>query len=104
MARQAAHGGRSLPTLAAATLLVAGTASLVPGATASAGGQRIRHVLLISVDGLHQSDVDWFVDTHPHSTLASLVAHGVDYTEAATPIPSDSFPGMVAQATAATRP
>ncbi|MBV9293274.1 MAG: alkaline phosphatase family protein [Frankiales bacterium] len=53
----------------------------------------------MSVDGLHQSDVDWFVATHPHSTLARLVGSGVDYTEAATPIPSDSFPGMLAQAT-----
>ena len=59
----------------------------------------VQHVLLISVDGLHQSDLVWFVQTHPQSTLAALVAEGVDYSNASTPFPSDSFPGMVAQAT-----
>jgi hypothetical protein len=56
-------------------------------------------VLLISVDGLHESDLQRFVAAHPHSTLAQLAGHGVDYTNAQTPIPSDSFPGMVAQVT-----
>ncbi|MGF1427888.1 alkaline phosphatase family protein [Kitasatospora sp. LaBMicrA B282] len=58
-----------------------------------------KHVLLISVDGLHQSDLSWYVAQHPHSALAKLVGGGVDYTDAQTTIPSDSFPGMVAQAT-----
>lgn len=62
-------------------------------------GGRGAHVLLVSVDGLHQSDVDWYVSTHPSSTMAGLVAHGVDYTKASTPFPSDSFPGLVAQVT-----
>ncbi|MDQ6617497.1 MAG: alkaline phosphatase family protein, partial [Actinomycetota bacterium] len=51
------------------------------------------------MDGLHQSDVDWYVSTHASSTMAALVAHGVDYTRASTPFPSDSFPGLVAQVT-----
>jgi len=59
----------------------------------------VKHVLLISVDGLHQSDVDWYVSKRPRSELAKLVAGGADYTEAQTPIPSDSFPGMTAQVT-----
>lgn len=58
-----------------------------------------KHVLLISVDGLHQADLDWFVSTHPNSTLAHLVRDGVEYTHAQTPFPSDSFPGMVARVT-----
>jgi hypothetical protein len=58
-----------------------------------------QHVLLISVDGLHQSDLDWYVAHHPGSTLAQLSHRGTDYTHAMTPVPSDSFPGMVAQAT-----
>ncbi len=62
-------------------------------------GGRGAHVLLVSVDGLHQSDLDWYVSTHPASTMAALVAHGVDYTKASTPFPSDSFPGLVAQVT-----
>jgi hypothetical protein len=57
------------------------------------------HVLLLSVDGLHQSDLSWYAKAHPHSALASLVGSGVEFTGAQTPIPSDSFPGMVAQVT-----
>jgi hypothetical protein len=59
----------------------------------------IAHVLLISVDGLHQSDVEWYVSHHPGSELAKLVSGGSEYTGAHTPIPSDSFPGMTAQVT-----
>ncbi len=59
----------------------------------------IKHVLLISVDGLHQGDLDWFVKNNPASTLAAMVNNGVLYNNAATPFPSDSFPGMVGQVT-----
>jgi hypothetical protein len=59
----------------------------------------ISHVLLISVDGLHQSDVEWYVSNHPGSELAKLVGGGAEYSQAQTPIPSDSFPGMTAQVT-----
>jgi hypothetical protein len=59
----------------------------------------VQHVLLISVDGLHQSDLAWYVQNHPESTLAALTTQGVDYLNASTPFPSDSFPGMVGQAT-----
>jgi hypothetical protein len=59
----------------------------------------IEHVLLISVDGMHQSDLTWYVQHHPNSTLAKLVAQGVEYSSASTPFPSDSFPGMVGQVT-----
>ncbi|MFC5502995.1 alkaline phosphatase family protein [Lysinimonas soli] len=58
-----------------------------------------RHVLLLSVDGLHQKDLDWYVHAHPSSALAKLVARGTSYTRAQTPVPSDSFPGMIAQVT-----
>jgi hypothetical protein len=60
---------------------------------------RPQHVLLLSVDGLHQSDLTTYVAGHPHSALASLVGDGVEFTRAQTPVPSDSFPGMVAQVT-----
>ena len=62
-------------------------------------GSSVAHVLLISVDGLHQSDVEWYVHNHPGSELAKLVGGGAEYARAQTPIPSDSFPGMTAQAT-----
>jgi Type I phosphodiesterase / nucleotide pyrophosphatase len=60
---------------------------------------KVEHVLLISVDGMHQSDLAWYVQTHPNSTLAMLMAQGINYSNASTPFPSDSFPGMVGQVT-----
>ncbi|WP_131989491.1 alkaline phosphatase family protein [Chthoniobacter flavus] len=62
-------------------------------------GKLVNHVLLISVDGLHQSDLASYIRSHPKSTLAALAASGVNYINASTPFPSDSFPGMVGQAT-----
>jgi hypothetical protein len=58
-----------------------------------------KHVLLLSVDGLHQSDLTWYVARHPQSALARLVGGGTEYTHAHTTTPSDSFPGMVGQFT-----
>jgi len=89
----------------AISLLIASALGNIPGAFA--GDRRndeqhddsIKHVLLISVDGLHQGDLDWYVNQHPNSTLAKLVNAGVEYTNARTPFPSDSFPGMVGQVT-----
>jgi hypothetical protein len=51
------------------------------------------------MDGMHQSDLDWYVRTHPTSALAALVRGGTSYRNARTPFPSDSFPGMVGQMT-----
>ncbi|MGH3717975.1 MAG: alkaline phosphatase family protein [Pseudonocardiaceae bacterium] len=89
---------RRTTVLAAAVL----SGALIAPAAAAAdpshqGGSR--HVLLLSVDGLHQADLSWYVAHHPASALAALVHRGVDFTHASTPVPSDSFPGMVAQAT-----
>jgi hypothetical protein len=64
-----------------------------------AGGPAFKHVLLLSVDGLHQSDLQWYVQEHPSSALAKLAHRGVEFTHAQTPFPSDSFPGMVGQVT-----
>ncbi|HEV2413489.1 MAG TPA: alkaline phosphatase family protein [Candidatus Dormibacteraeota bacterium] len=66
---------------------------------AGADERASRHVLLISVDGLHEQDLAWYVAKHPGSTLAELVRRGVNFTGAMTPFPSDSFPGMVGQVT-----
>jgi hypothetical protein len=56
-------------------------------------------VLLLSIDGMHQSDLRWWVSNYPHSNLALLARGGAQYTRAMTPVPSDSFPGMVGQVT-----
>ena len=56
----------------------------------------VKHVLLISVDGLHALDLSNYVNAHRDSTLASLSNHGITYTNAVTSSPSDSFPGLAA--------
>ena len=81
--------------LTAAVVLPAATAP----ASASAKDKASPHVLLISVDGMHQPDLAHFVAAHPRSALASLVKRGRSWTHAQTPVPSDSFPGMLAQVT-----
>ena len=62
-------------------------------------GRKIRHVLLISVDGLHALDVANYVTAHPGSALAALAGHGITYSNARTPANSDSFPGLLALVT-----
>src|SRR5208282_4504625 len=57
---------------------------------------KIKHILLISVDGLHALDLSNYVKSHSNSTLAHLSSHGVTYTNAAASTPSDSFPGLAA--------
>ncbi|MEM5387825.1 alkaline phosphatase family protein [Paraburkholderia phymatum] len=61
--------------------------------------QQYTHVLLISVDGMHEADLVNYIKTHPNSTFAKLVQHGVEYTHASTSKPSDSYPGLLAFAT-----
>jgi hypothetical protein len=94
-----------LPAVSAATALAVGV--LAPTASAHPswsprGWHRhnsISHVLLISVDGLHQSDLEWYVRSHPRSELAELAYGGSDFLNAQTQIPSDSFPGIVGEVT-----
>jgi predicted AlkP superfamily pyrophosphatase or phosphodiesterase len=57
------------------------------------------NLALISVDGLHQQDLTWYVRNNPHSVPAALAAEGVEYSNAETPFPSDSSPGMTGQVT-----
>ena len=86
-------------TLAACAVSIAGA-----GADA-AQPQRLapmRHVLLISVDGLHQADLANWIAHNPTSALAQLSASGVTYTAARTTTPSDSFPGLLAMVTGGT--
>lgn len=73
-------------------------------------GNRIRHVLLISVDGMHEVDLlncakglSTVNDGTPYCpALAALAGHAVNYTAASTSRPSDSFPGLMSIVTGAT--
>jgi hypothetical protein len=64
----------------------------------------IRHVLLISIDGMHELDflncsqgIPGVNSGLPYcQNLAQLAQHGVQYTDATTSKPSDSFPGLMA--------
>jgi predicted AlkP superfamily pyrophosphatase or phosphodiesterase len=60
---------------------------------------KIKHVLLISVDGLHGLDVANYISTHPGSAMAELSRHGIRYSNAHTPAHTDSFPGLLALVT-----
>src|SRR5215468_1550704 len=70
------------------------------------GEQRVHHVLLISIDGMHAVDLARFTAEHPASRLAELAGRGVEFTNAwvnrldGSPTnPSDSFPGLLALTT-----
>ncbi|HUE25715.1 MAG TPA: alkaline phosphatase family protein, partial [Solirubrobacteraceae bacterium] len=81
---------------AIAAVAIGGTVAMsAPSASAHHKGQ-IRHVLLISVDGMHQSDLDWYIANHPNSELAKLASGGAEFTNNHTSDPSDSDPGGTA--------
>src|SRR5690348_17936461 len=57
---------------------------------------RHRHVLLISIDGMHAVDLENCIASGTCRNLAALASSGVNYTRASTSRPSDSFPGLTA--------
>ena len=86
-----------------AAALIGGSAAAVSAHSDHGGngdhghrGHSIQHVLLISVDGMHQSDLDWYVANHPGSELAKLASGGAEFTNNHTSDPSDSDPGGTA--------
>jgi len=95
---------RHRSTLVSAFALLAGGATLCVGQPASAhrDDRAVKHVLLVSVDGLHRHDLSRWVKHHPHSALAKLSDTGVTYAAAKATTPSDSFPGLLALVTGGT--
>lgn len=71
-----------------------------PGAFAAP--PRIKHVLLLSIDGFHEVDLANCTDAGTCPNLAALARHGITYTNASTTRPSDSFPGTIAEVTGGT--
>jgi hypothetical protein len=56
----------------------------------------IKHVVLISIDGMHAVDYLNCVASLKCQTLAALGKTGINYTRTTTARPSDSFPGLMA--------
>jgi hypothetical protein len=93
--------GRFRPSLKAIGLgVVVAAVLLAPGAyagpMAKKGKLKSKHVLLISVDGLHSIDLINWVKAHPESALAELTEQGYEYRNTSCSKPSDSFPGLMA--------
>jgi hypothetical protein len=97
---------RFAPVLAAAAVVSALVSGATVAAATSPGAARtsphVDHVLLISVDGLHQSDLTKCISDGLCPNLAELARGGVTYTNASTSHPSDSSPGLMALVTGAT--
>lgn len=56
----------------------------------------VERVLVISVDGMHQQDLEKCVSARTCPHIAKLANHGVTYSNAFTPGLSDSVPGLAA--------
>lgn len=83
--------------------------SFLLAAASSFAQNKIQHVLLISIDGMHAVDFSNCVKGVPESgnqtycpNLATLSSNGVRYLTALTSRPSDSFPGLTGLVTGAT--
>jgi len=59
-------------------------------------GRKIKHVLLVSIDGMHAVDYENCVASKTCPHLAALGRTGVNYARTTTSRPSDSFPGLMA--------
>lgn len=92
MARSSLRGFL-LPLLAALSIAIPAT---------RADGARVQHVILVSLDGLHDFDLARYVAGHPHSAMGAAVAERRDLSNALTTGPSDSFPGSLALTTGGT--
>jgi hypothetical protein len=94
---------RALRSLLMSTAVAAAAMLAVPAHAADypspAVGSKYKHVLLVSVDGLHSVDLTNWIEAHPTGNIAKLFSHGIIYPNAFTTAPSDSYPGMLAQVT-----
>ena len=95
---------RSAVSAVAALTLLSGT---VPAGAGSPGSGNIKHVLLLSIDGMHAVDlyncthgIDGVNNGNPFCpNLAALSGHAINYVNASSSKPSDSFPGLAALVT-----
>jgi len=93
-------------SLAAApvAIVLALSVSAMTASAGTLGSSKVRHVLLLSIDGMHA--VDLYNCVHglegvrngaPYCpNLAALSRHAINYVNASSSKPSDSFPGLAA--------
>src|SRR4051812_18427456 len=96
------HALAPLAVLFAASLSACGGDSSASPTPSPAPAPLPAHVLLISVDGLHEGDVAHCISANTCPTIAAIAGTGVHYTNASTPGLSDSFPGLAALLTGGT--
>jgi hypothetical protein len=95
---------------AALAATLAGATSLLAQNRDNVGTQKVKHVLLLSIDGMHAVDyyncsrgVDNVNNGEPYCpNLSALGKHAVNYVATTTSRPSDSFPGLMTLMTGAT--
>jgi len=85
----------------ARVLLMASVAvpALLIGAAQAA---TVQHIILLSVDGLHEADLTDAATAVYMPNIIALEQNGITYTNARSSSPSDSFPGTLALVTGAT--
>src|ERR1700722_4168019 len=96
-----------IPAGIALGLTLAALTSATAGASSTVGTRHIKHVLLLSIDGMHAVDfyncsrgIAGANGGNPYCpNLADLSHHAIDYVAAVSSKPSDSFPGLAALVT-----
>lgn len=83
----------------AAALFLGLIGATLPASAQNINGSNTKHVLLISIDGMHAVDYENCVASNACPNLAALGRTGVNYTRTTTSRPSDSFPGLMALVT-----
>ncbi len=94
----------------AAGVTITSLAPRMAADTSSLGSGKIKHVLLISIDGMHAVDfyncangIAGVNDGYPYCpNMAALGRTGINYVAAISSKPSDSFPGIAALVTGGT--
>ena len=98
--RKPSAGTTALALLGMAVLLQVGCSG--GSSSSTAAPTTYSHVVLVSIDGMHASDLTNWIVQNPGSNLAQLAGTGLTYTSVQTPVPSDSFPGLMALVTGGT--
>ena len=95
---------------AVAAITVVSSSYLIAAETKTVGSGKIKHVLLLSIDGMHAVDfyncsngIAGVNDGNPYCpNMTALSQSGINYVNTESSKPSDSFPGMAALASGGT--